>query len=348
MNVLILGSTGYTGMMLLRILVEHPHVTSIIPVSRSAAGTSIAQVDPGLGELHAARFDACGGRFVEPGAAAPSEADVVFSALPHRAAADIIGPMAGRAPIIDLSADFRFRSAEAYQAAYGTHPYPDLLPGAVYGLTEWHREEIRGAGIIACPGCYPTCVLLPLLPFAGRLRGTIVTTALSGVSGAGRKETRNLLFNERSENFAAYNPGRRHRHVPEMDQALADAGSTASLFFTPHLVPVKQGMLATTLVTPEPAVTQDEAEELVRAAYADSPFVGLSARALSGQGDLPETRDVRNTNRCDIAVRVEEGRLYLFSVIDNLYKGAAGQAVQNMNVRLGLPETAGLRSVGEF
>jgi N-acetyl-gamma-glutamyl-phosphate reductase len=185
-------------------------------------------------------------------------------------------------------------------------------------------------------------VLLPLLPFADIVHGTIVTNALSGVSGAGRKETLNLLFNERSENVAAYSPGRSHRHVPEMDQALRAADTAAELLFTPHLVPIKQGMLATTVATLRDPLSRETAEARIRSAYENAPFVGLSPRPM------PETKDVRHTNRCDIAVRVEGAHLYLFSVIDNLYKGAAGQGVQNMNVRLGLPETAGLRTVGEF
>ncbi len=343
MTVLILGSTGYTGMMLLRILVEHPHVSSIIPVSHSAAGKLIAEVDPGIGSMGASCFAHTDGRFVAPDEADASDAEIIFSALPHRTAASIIGPLAGKAPIIDLSADFRFRSQEAYEAAYGTtHSHPELLQDAVYGLTEWHRDQIRTASIIACPGCYPTCVLLPLLPFTDLLQGAIVTSALSGISGAGRKETRNLLFNERSENVAAYSAGRSHRHVPEMDQALRAAGTDAELLFTPHLVPIKQGMLATTVATLREPLSTETAAEKVRNAYEAGPFVGLSHRPM------PETRDVRNTNRCDIAVRVEGTHLYLFSAIDNLYKGAAGQAVQNMNVRLELPETAGLRTVGGF
>jgi N-acetyl-gamma-glutamyl-phosphate reductase len=327
-------------MMLRRILVEHPNVQAIVPASRSSAGTPVVEADPGMSRHHG-KFAVTDGRFVSPADAAGMEVDLVFSALPHGTAAEAVAPFAGRIPVIDLSADFRFRDAELYASTYGKpHPLPDLLGGAVYGLTEWHRDAVKRADIIACPGCYPTSTLLPLLPFAEVLTGTVVVNALSGISGAGRKETRNLLFNERSENAAAYSPGRTHRHVAEMVQELP--GLDATLLFTPHLIPMKQGMLASVVVTPREPMSQHDAEERIRSSYADSPFVGLSSRAM------PETRDVRNTNRCDISVTADGEYLYLFSVIDNLYKGAAGQAVQNMNVRCGFPETAGLRLAGEF
>ncbi len=342
MKALILGSTGYAGMMLLRILLDHPHITSIIPASRSAAGKPLQGVDPGIGGTAVERLAATEGRYVDPDRVDPATVDVVFAALPHKTAAEILGPLVGTVPVIDLSADFRFRDAATYEKWYTNHPFPDLLPDAVYGLTEWHRKEIATGEVIACPGCYPTCVLLPLLPFADRIVGTIISNALTGISGAGRKENQNLLFNERSESVAPYSPGATHRHVPEIQQALNAAGADAELLFTPHLVPLKQGMLVTTVAELSRPLTQADAEEIVRNAYRNAPFVGLSNR------ELPDTRDVRNTNRCDISVRVDGSRLLLFSVIDNLYKGASGQAVQNMNVRFGIPETTGLRMHGEF
>ena len=342
MKALILGSTGYAGMMLLRILLDHPHIDRVIPVSRSAAGKRLRDVDPAIGSSAAGRLDETEGKFVDPASVDPSQADVIFAALPHKAAAEVIGPLVGTAPVIDLSADFRFRDVATYETWYTNHPFPDLLQTAVYGLTEWHREEISTGDLIACPGCYPTCVLLPLLPFAGRINGTIVANALTGISGGGRKEKITLLFNERSESLLPYNPGRTHRHAPEIQQALDGAGMTTELLFTPHLVPIKQGMLVTTVAELASPLTQADAEEIVQAAYQDAPFVGLSTR------ELPDTRDVRNTNRCDISVQVHGNRLMLFSVIDNLYKGASGQAVQNMNVRFGFTETAGLRMHGEF
>ena len=342
MKALVLGSTGYTGMMLLRILLDHPNIDSVIPASRSAAGKPLQSVDPGIGGSAARRLEATEGRYVHPERVDPASADVIFAALPHKTAAEILGPLVGTVPVIDLSADFRFRDVAMYEQWYTNHPFPDLLAEAVYGLTEWHRDEVATGEIIACPGCYPTCVLLPLLPFAGWIGGAIISNALTGISGAGRKVKQDLLFNERSESLAPYSPGNTHRHVPEIQQALNAVGVDAELLFTPHLVPVKQGMLVTTVAELGRPLTQADAEEIVRNAYRDSPFVGLSER------ELPDTRDVRNTNRCDISVRVQGNRLLLFSVIDNLYKGASGQAVQNMNVRFGLPETAGLRMHGEF
>lgn len=342
MKALLLGSTGYTGMMLLRILLEHPDVDTVIPASRSAAGTPVRTTDPGIAVAADARLSATDGTYVDPQQIDPRTVDVVFSALPHKTAAAVVAKIVGTVPVIDLSADFRFRDRAVYERWYSTHPAPDLLPESVYGLTEWHRNELPTARIIACPGCFPTCVLLPLLPFAPLLGPSVVVNALTGISGAGRKEKVASLFNERSENMAPYSPGHTHRHVPEMHQALTDAGLDADITFTPHLVPVKQGMLATTVAQLTESITRADAEQIIAEAYRDAPFVGLSSR------DVPETRDVRNTNRCDIAVRVDGRRLHLFSVIDNLYKGASGQAVQNMNLRFGLAETAGLRIHGEF
>jgi len=340
MRALVLGSTGYTGMMLVRLLLEHPHITNLIPVSTSSAGREVRSVDPGLaGSL--GKMEATDGTYLPPDKIDPRETDIIFSALPHKASAGVIGPLLGKRPVIDLSADFRFRDALEYEKTYGPHPHPELLDGAVYGLTEWYRDQIRKADIIACPGCYPTCTLLPLLPLAGELEGTIVVNALTGISGAGRKERENLLFNERSENVAAYSPGTTHRHVPEILQELRSAGLDHDLVFTPHLVPMKQGMLVTTVVKSS-RLDAGEIRDAIGSAYRNSPFVGISARGL------PETRDVRNTNRCDIAVTDAGEQILLISVIDNLYKGAAGQAVQNMNVRLGFPEAAGLRTHGEF
>lgn len=343
MKVVIVGSTGYTGMMLVRILASHPEVESIVPVSRSSAGTSVREIDPGLGEAALARLRQTDGRFVALDDAKPDAADVVFSALPHGAAAALVGPLVGTVPVIDLSADFRIMSADRYESVYGTtHPHPELIEHAVYGLTEWRREEIARAALVACPGCYPTATLLPLLPFADVVRSPAIVNAISGISGAGRKEKTDLLFNERSENVNAYAPGRAHRHVPEIEQELARAGEGPQILFTPHLAPMKQGMFVTIVAELTAPVSQQEAEARIDAAYADAPFVGRSPRGI------PQTRDVRNTNRCDLGVVVHGERVQLFAAIDNLYKGASGQGVQNMNVRFGLDESTGLRSNGEF
>ncbi|MFP4114572.1 MAG: N-acetyl-gamma-glutamyl-phosphate reductase [Spirochaetota bacterium] len=347
MKAVVMGSTGYAGMTLLRILASHPEVTSIVPVSRSAAGRLVREVDPGLGQQIDGSLAATSGRYVAPDEAGAESADVLFSALPHGAAAELLGPYAGSVPIVDLSADFRISDAERYESIYKVkHPYPELVPNAVYGLTEWHRDAIATAPIIACPGCYPTAALLPLLPFADVVRWPAVVNALSGISGAGRKEKQDLLYNERSENMNAYNPGRVHRHVPEIEQELAAAVSAGAgspaILFTPHLVPVKQGMFTTIVAELTTLITQAEAEERIRSAYRGSAFVALSPRGI------PQTRDVRNTNRCDLGVAVHESHVEIFSALDNLWKGAAGQGVQNMNIRLGFAETLGLRAHGEF
>ncbi len=342
MRVAVLGSTGYTGMMLMRILACHPDVSSIVPISRSAAGRPVTEIDPGLAPSISRLLAPTEGRFTAIEDGQPDAADIVFSALPHGAAAELVGPLVGSVPIIDLSADFRLTDADLYESIYRTvHPCPEMLGRAVYGLSEWHESRIANAEIVACPGCYPTATLLALLPFAGLTTGPAIVNALSGISGAGRKETQNFLFNERSENMNAYNPGRSHRHVSEIEQELARR-SPLEVLFTPHLVPVKQGMIVTTTVRLTEELTQQEAERRLYDAYRDAPFVALSPRGI------PESRDVRNTNRCDLGVRVCDGHLQLFSAIDNLYKGASGQAVQNMNIRLGCEQTAGLRVHGEF
>lgn len=344
MRVVVLGSTGYAGMVLLRILADHPYVDEITPVSRSSAGNPVRGTDPGLAPAIDAKVS--NGTYVSLEDADPLGADAVISALPHAASAEILGPLIGSVPVIDLSADFRLSDRETYETVYGhTHPFPRFLDSAVYGLCEWARAEIADAAVIANPGCYPTATLLPLLPFADVIAEPVVVNALSGISGAGRKEQVNLLFGERSENVNAYNPGRSHRHVSEIEEHLRGFGARTDetkILFTPHLVPIKQGMIVTTVVSLKSPITAKQAEQRIAEAYEGSPFVGLSAR------DIPESRDVRNSNRCDIGVLVHGDQLQLFSAIDNLYKGASGQAVQNMNLRLGLPEASGLSASGEF
>jgi N-acetyl-gamma-glutamyl-phosphate reductase len=242
------------------------------------------------------------------------------------------------ARVIDLSADFRLHNPADYQHWYGTeHPAPHLLAEAVYGLPEQHREAIRPARLVANPGCYPTSVILPLLPLvqAGLLaESTIIADSKSGVSGAGRSLSLKTHFGETHENFSAYNIGRKHRHIAEMEQETG-----VQVIFSPHLLPVIRGILSTIYVTVTPGTTPEQ----VRAAYAmyhDEPFVRLLP-----EGRLPELRHVTGTNMCVIgiqAVDIDAGRYILVSVEDNLVKGASGQAVQNMNIMLGLEETLGL------
>jgi N-acetyl-gamma-glutamyl-phosphate reductase len=350
MKAAVLGATGYAGRVLLRILAEHPEVRSILAVSSSREGAPVRTVDPGLPSTIEEKIPAgtlCG--VAEALRAADrKELDVVFSALPHLKSAEVCAPLFAKTVVIDLSADFRIHDPAVFQSAYGAPvPRPDLLKRAVYGLAEWHTEAMRGADIIAAPGCYPTATLLPLLPLAraGLLQGTIIANAISGISGAGRKEKMDLLYCERSENVNAYNPGTSHRHAPEITQELLLAHDSLSLLFTPHMAPLRRGMAVTTVVElagDPPTSGPGSIEETLKAAYEARPCIGLTGSRV------PQTAEVWGSNRCDIGWRREGRHLMLFSVIDNLVKGASGQAVQDMNIRFGIPETTGLRIGGEM
>jgi N-acetyl-gamma-glutamyl-phosphate reductase len=349
MKAAVLGATGYAGAVLLRLLGAHPEVREIMAVSSSQAGQRAGDVDPGLSPAVEQKMRSGGGRLVlmedAVKAASDGELDVVFSALPHLKSAEICSPLVGKAVVIDLSADFRLKDPATFARAYGAAmPRPDLSERSVYGLAEWHAEKIKGADIIAVPGCYPTATLLPLLPLAraGMVQGTVIVNAISGISGAGRKEKIDLLYCERSENVNAYSPGTSHRHAPEIAQELAAAHRSLSLLFTPHMAPLRRGMAVTTVVELAGTVTPDGVADTFRSAYGGRPFISLTA------GRVPQTRDVRGSNRCDIGWRMENGRLMLFSVIDNLVKGASGQAVQDMNIRFGIDECAGLPSGAEL
>jgi N-acetyl-gamma-glutamyl-phosphate reductase len=351
MKTAVLGATGYTGQVLLRILSEHPDVQQIMAASSSQAGTKVRAADPGLPPGIEGKIP--GGLLVTPqdvlGAAAQKgRIDVVFSALPHLKSAEICAPLFGKTVVIDLSADFRLHDPAVFLKAYGVPvPRPDLLSSATYGLSEWHTAAIRKADIIANPGCYPTATLLPLLPLAreGLLKGAVIVNAISGISGAGRKEKADLLYVERSENVNAYNPGSSHRHAPEIAQELLSASASLSLLFTPHMAPLRRGMAVTTVVelAREPAESgPGSIAEIFERAYGARPFICIAG------GRVPQTREVWGSNRCDIGWKREGRHLMLFSVIDNLVKGASGQAVQNMNLRFGIPETTGLRTAGEM
>ncbi len=341
----VLGVTGYTGQLLARLLAGHPEVRRVLPCSSSRAGDLLAAVDPGLGAAAAKAGD----RLLSLEQTVAGKPDVVFSALPHLESAKLCAPFFGRAVVIDLSADFRLRDAEIFRRAYGEPPgRPDLLPGAVYGLAEWHTEAIRGSDLIANPGCYPTATLLPLLPLLreGLVQGEFHVAALSGISGAGRKVRPEYLYCERAENAGAYNPGKSHRHVAEIEEQLSLVDPGSSVLFIPHLVPMRKGMCVSTVASlsagaraqaagPELSI-EARVGEAYRRAYGGRPFIGLRGAAL------PATAEVRGSNRCDLGWRREGDSLLLFSAIDNLMKGASGQAVQNMNLRFGLAEAAGL------
>lgn len=337
MRAAVLGATGYTGMVLMRLLTEHPGVEAIIAVSSSKAGSIIDVVDHGFRET--GKLEP--GNYVDIEHALNAGADVVFACLPHLKSAELCREFIGKSVVIDLSADFRINDPGLFELAYGAKK-PSAPLEAVYGLAEIERKRIAAADLIANPGCYPTATLLPLIPLAqaGLLEGPAVVNAISGISGAGRKATENLLFCERSENAGAYNPGSSHRHWSEIREKLTLAGAGGDICFTPHLAPLRRGMEVSTWTILKEAVTAGEVLQTLESTYAESPFVRILRERL------PQTREVHGSNRCDIGYRIEGRQLQLFSCIDNLMKGASGQAVQNMNIRFGLDETAGLPQTG--
>lgn len=344
MKVAVIGATGYTGMVLLRLLEAHPEVEQILAVSSSKPGEPVNGEDPGLGPL-SAKYDSTQGRYLSVDAAAAARPDVVFAALPHLASASVCGPFFGKTVVIDLSADFRIKDRTVFQQAYGQEPpRPDLLEQAVYGLAEWHTSAIRKADLIANPGCYTTCSLLPLLPLyqAGIVEPRAIVSACSGISGAGKKAELKYLLTERAESVQLYSPGKKHRHTQEIETELRFVDPSATLLFNPHLVPMKRGMESTIVVDLKPGKTLADAEQAWAGAYASRPF----ARYVGSR--IPASGEVWGSNRCDWSATQEGSSLILSSVLDNLVKGASGQAVQNMNLRFGLAETTGLPVTNTF
>lgn len=333
----IVGGTGYTGVELLRILCRHPGVELAAITSRGEAGTAVAELFPSLrGRI--------GLRFCDPADAGLTHCDLVFFATPNGIAMTQARELLERGVrIIDLAADFRLRDRSEWERWYGMpHACPDLLDIAVYGLPEVNRERIRIARIVANPGCYPTAVQLGFLPLVEgghvELR-SLIADAKSGVSGAGRKAELNILLAEAADSFKAYGVSG-HRHLPEIRQGLGvAAGGPVGLTFTPHLVPMIRGIHATLYAR---LTRSTDLQALFEARYADEPFVDVMP-----PGSHPETRSVRGANICRIAVHQPGGGdvVVVLSVIDNLVKGAAGQAVQNMNLMFGLPEATGLDQV---
>ena len=332
----IVGATGYTGVELIRLLLAHPQVEIDQVTSRAEAGRALEEIFPNL--------RGCGGlRFEAPSDERLAQCDVVFFATPNGTAMQWAPRLleAG-VRVIDLAADFRLRDPALWAQWYGMdHACPELLEEAVYGLPEIHREAIRGARLVANPGCYPTAVTLGFLPLleagAVRVRG-LVADAKSGVSGAGRKAQVHTLLAEASENFQAYAVAG-HRHLPEITQTLQEVSPEVELTFVPHLLPMIRGIHATLYA--ELRGTDADPQGLFEARYAHEPFVDVLA-----PGSHPQTRSVRGINLCRIAVhRPQSGtRVVVLSVIDNLVKGAAGQAVQNMNLMFGFDEQAGLHA----
>jgi N-acetyl-gamma-glutamyl-phosphate reductase len=349
-RVAVVGASGYSGEELVRLLLRHPHFELTAVTSRQSAGQTVAQIFPKFAHIPAAREL----RFSEPKVEAlVAAAEVVFLALPHGLATEFALPLVARGcRVIDLSADFRLRSAAVYQEFYGhAHPAPEWLAKAVYGLPEVYREQIREARLIASPGCYPTSILLPALPLvrAGLIQpDQIIADSLSGVSGAGRKAEVDYLFCECNESVRAYGIPK-HRHLSEIEEQLAvAAGATVTVQFTPHLIPVNRGILTTLYLSPaldargtNATAFQDQVASCYRGAYASEPFV----RLLQGKA-LPDTKNVVGTNVLELAWRVDPrtGRLIVISAEDNVVKGAGGQAIQSANILCGFPETAGLMS----
>jgi len=345
----IIGASGYSGEELVRLMLVHPHAQLVAVTSRQYAGQTIAQVFPKFSQYALAKTL----RFVDPNAELLArQCDVVFLALPHGVAAEFAIPLVDAGTrVIDLSADFRLRSADVYKEFYAhEHPAPELLAKAVYGMPEIYREQIKDALLVASPGCYPTSVILPLLPL---LRAklikpeSVIANSLSGVSGAGRKAELDYLFVECNESVRPYGVPK-HRHLSEIEQELSfAAGEPIRIQFTPHLIPVNRGILTTLYAAPcKHFATADEMNALARqiegayrSAYANEPFV----RVLEGKA-LPDTKNVVGTNLIEIAWRLDPrtGRLIVMSAEDNIVKGASGQAVQSLNIMCGWPETAGL------
>src|SRR5580692_3524051 len=348
-KVAVVGASGYSGEVLAQLLLNHPHAELVAVTSRQNAGLTLRQVFPKFASHPKSKAL----RFTDPNAEVlAKQADVVFLALPHGVAAEFAVPLlAAGCVVIDLSADFRLKSAEIYKEFYAhDHPAPELLKKSVYGLPEVYREEIKKSLLIASPGCYPTSVLLPLIPLlkSGLIKSHgIIADSMSGVSGAGRKAENEYLFCECNESVRPYGVPK-HRHLSEIEEQLSfAAGTKVVIQFTPHLIPVNRGILTTLYLAPEKHFSNAEEMaalgEKITACYAKAyghePFV----RLLDGKA-LPDTKNVVGTNVIEIAWRLDArtGRLIVMSAEDNIVKGASGQAVQSMNILCGFPETAGL------
>lgn len=337
--VAVLGATGYAGVELIRILLHHPRVKLAAVTSQQFAGKRVSEVYPSLAgkcdlvleELHVERV----ARMME----------LAFAALPHETSMEVVADLARRDKrVIDLSADFRLHDAKTYLQWYSAHKAPHLLRAAVYGLTEIHRKAIAKARLVANPGCYPTGAVLGLAPLFAKdmTQGTVLIDAKSGVTGAGRTSAVDLSFSEVNENFKAYNVGV-HRHMPEIEQELSQiAKKPVSVLFAPHLVPMSRGILSTMYVELKRVPAEEDLAQIYGHFYRGEPFIRIHPA-----GHFPQTKEVRGSNDCSIGFLYDKhaGRLVVITAIDNLVKGAAGQAVQNMNVMYGWPEAEGLQGV---
>ena len=337
-RVAILGATGYTGIELIRLLNDHPEVEVVFMSSESQAGNTLSEIHPqfrGREDLILNRMQ------VEE---IPPDVELVFCALPHGRSVQIVPALLENSfKVIDLSADFRLRQPGLYKEWYGLdHPAPALLTEAVYGLPELKKKAVAAGPLIANPGCYPTSIILALAPLMDNSLiedNSLIVDAKSGVSGAGRVPKQAFHFPDCTENFKAYRVAS-HQHTPEIEQELSQLGGSETIItFTPHLVPMIRGILSTIYLNLTALKSEQELRALYSNYYGQCPFV-----RIMDEKSLPETRFVRGSNFIDIGLKIDQrtGRLIVISAIDNLVKGAAGQAVQNMNIMLGYQENVGL------
>jgi len=338
LNCAVLGATGYTGIELTKLLLAHPDARLSVLTTRQEKSIPLREVLPSAPKNISLEIVPYSFEEVR------KKADVVFLCLPHTEAMATADQFlnAGKV-VIDLSADFRLKAPKAYPEWYSVeHTFPERLKQAVYGLSEMNRAKIKKASLIANPGCYPTGPSLALIPLLKKKLiepDSIVINAASGVSGAGKKLVAAIHYCEVNENYNAYKVNK-HQHIPEIEQSLSEAaGRAITITFVPHLLPISRGILATIYAATAPKVTEAMIRKTLETAYAKEPFVRIKP-----EGQFPSLKDVQNTNYCDIGFSVDHrtGRVVIFSAIDNLIKGAAGQAVQNMNIRFGFPEEAGL------
>jgi len=336
-KVAIIGASGYTGIEIMRLVAMHPRVELVAVSSEQFAGKEVSEVFPFLaGKIRLAFQSLSQHTDLE-------KAEYAFVALPHQKAMEVVpGLLRKGVRVVDLSADFRFRDAAVYEQWYKGHTAPGLLADAVYGLSEVYRERIRGAALVANPGCYPTAALLPLIPV---IKSGLVTTegivvdAKSGVSGAGRGAVLTSLFAEVNEGVKAYKVGT-HQHTPEIEQELSFAAQKPVVInFTPHLIPMNRGILGTIYAILTGNATREDVLQCYRGFYPESGFVRICP-----PGTVPATHQVKGSNYCDIGFAIDgrTNRLIIVSAIDNLLKGGAGQAVQNMNIMAGFEEDAGI------
>ncbi len=338
----IVGATGYTGSELLRLLVLHPDVEIVVVTSRTEQGSPVAEMFPHVrGYLD---LD-----FSDPSIEELSVCDVIFFATPHGVAQSMMKAfMDSGLKTIDLSGDFRLKDVDVWESWYGQkHACPELIPQAVYGMPEINRTAIKDATLIACPGCFPTVIQLGFLPLLEKQwidPSRLIADAKTGTSGAGRSAKIGMLLSECSDSFKAYGVSG-HRHLPEMKQILGDiSGQALGLTFVPHLTPMIRGIEATLYaeLKPELGLTLQQVQAMYEERYANEPFVDVMPL-----GSLPETRSVKGSNFCRIALHQQSGsnQIIILAVIDNLVKGSSGQAIQNMNIMFGLPEKTGLEQL---